>query len=270
MRIAAFFLVSVLMTVPALQAGVIVSTNLGLTSLTISPSTGSLEIPSPVTASAFVSVFDSLGGAGSDFETVNDDAITATAATALANGNGAASATALTASASSGVTIPGLDAEAGTNASGPYGSLAGTFQITDPNGGVNPVSVDFAALFTGSQSLFTDAQGISAASEVIFQLNLPDIGAAPFLFLDNPLSIGSNQALSNDINQTLTATAALTTNTPYSFYIEVDAESTGVDSPPSVPEPSSRRLIAAGMIVLFALCILRRLREGLALRVSTR
>jgi hypothetical protein len=268
MRIAGFFLVSLLMASPALRAGVIVSTSLGLTSLAISPSTGSLKILSPLTASAFVSVFDSLGGANSDFETIDDSSITASAATALANGSGTASATALTARASSGVTIPGLDAEAGTNAAGPYGSLAGTFQITDLNGGVNPVNVDFAAILAGSQSLFTDTRGISANSEVIFQLNLPDIGAVPFLFLDSPLAIGSNQTLSNAINQTLTGTATLNTNTPYSVYVEVDAESTGVDS--AVPEPSSLWLTAAGTIILFALCSLRLARERRASRVSTR
>ena len=248
----------VLMSATAAHASVIVSTSLSLTSLTIVPNTGTVEIISPLSASAFAYTFDSLGGSDANFNSVDDDSTSVSAATTLATAVGAASAPALTTSASSGVNIAGmLTASAGTSP-GPYGALSGTFEIADTTGTANPVNVLFSATLSYSQSLVTDAFGEQAYSEVIFQLSLADVGAIPFLFLDNPLQIGPNTTRTAAGTPTLSGSASglgLMTNTPYSIYIEGDAESSGINTS---PEPSSLLLIAAGLLPLLA----RKLKRG--------
>jgi hypothetical protein len=253
-------LVAILIVVcPALEAGVIVNTSISLTNLQILPASGTLDLLSPLTASAYASVFNSLGGADSQFNTIDNGATSASASTAYATANTAASATALTTSASNAVNLPGIDATAGTVGPGPYGSLcggnvapcfnAGGFEIMDSSGAKNPVSVVFNSTLSYSQLLVTNAYGLSASSEVIFQLDLPDIGQ--MLFLDNPLSIsGPNQNAVAAGNPVLSMSTTLVTNTVYSLFIEADAESSGVDS--RTPEPSSIFLAAAGLAMLLA------------------
>ena len=150
-----------------------------------------------------------------------------------------------------------LTASAGTSP-GPYGALSGTFEITDTTGMANPVNVLFSAALSYSQNLVTDAFGQQAYSEVIFQLSLPDVGAVPFLFLDNPLTIGPSTTLAAAGTPTLSSSTSrlgLLTNTPYSIYIEADAESSGINTS---PEPSSLLLMAAGLLALLA----RKLKRG--------
>jgi len=234
------------------QANSIVSTSLSLTNLQITSGIGTVEILSPLTASAFASAYDSLGGSDANFNTVNNTATSVSASTKLANASGGASASALTASASGGVNIPGmLDATAGTSP-GPYGSLSGTFEIMGPGSTPSPVNVTIKAALSYSQSLMTDAYGEQANSEVIFQLNLPDVTATPFLFLDNPLQIGPNTTLAASRSPTLsgsTSSLGLLTNTPYSIYIEADAESSAINTS---PEPASFLLIGAGLLLIGA------------------
>jgi hypothetical protein len=234
------------------QASTIVSTSLSLTSLQITSGIGTVEILSPLTASAFASAYDSLGGSDANFNSVNNTAASVSASTKLANASGGASASALTASASGGVNIPGmLDATAGTSP-GPYGSLSGTFEILDSASMTSPVNVTINAALSYSQSLMTDAFGEQANSEVIFQLNLPDVTASPFLFLDNPLQIGPNTTLTAFGSPTLsgsTSSLGLLTNTPYSIYIEADAESSAINTS---PEPASFLLIGAGLLLIGA------------------
>lgn len=234
------------------QANTIVSTSLSLTSLQITPSIGAVEILSPLTASTFASAYDSLGGSDANFNTVNDAATSVSASTTLASASGGASASALTASASGGVNIPGmLDATAGTSP-GPYGSLSGMFEIRDTASMTSPVNVTINAALSYSQSLMTDAFGEQANSEVIFQLNLPDVTATSFLFLDNPLQIGPNTTLAASGSPTLsgsTSSLGLLTNTPYSIYIEADAESSAINIS---PEPASFLLIGAGLLLIGA------------------
>src|SRR5580658_4154280 len=124
----------------AARADVMVATSLSLTELQISPSTGSVVLLSPFTASANVFALDDLSGADSNFNQANDSATSATAATAFASAGAAASSTALAASASSGVNIPGATnsfAES-TGQGGLGGDFGGTglFEILDTS---NPV-----------------------------------------------------------------------------------------------------------------------------------
>ena len=225
-------------------ASVVVNTSLSLTQLQITPAAGTVQLS--LSASAFSSVFDSLGGSDFGFDPGPVTA-SASAATTLANWAGAADSTALTASSSSGVHIPGaLDAAAGTVPGGSYGDLQGTFEIVDTSGGNNPVRVNFSATLSGSQDLTTDAFGLLAQSEVIFNLV---VGSTNELPLDSPLQIGRSSTLSHPIGTTLSNSDNLLTNTPYFFDAQVDAESYGLNA----PEPASLWLAAAaGMLLLAA------------------
>jgi hypothetical protein len=88
------------------------------------------------------------------------------------------------------VHIPQITAFGSSGANGdPFGSLFGQFEIVGTTG---PVSVQLKALLDYSQSLSTTGYGLSAFSEVVFNLLLPDVSGDPLLFFDNPLTIGPN------------------------------------------------------------------------------
>jgi hypothetical protein len=231
----------------SLRADVIVSTSLSLTGLQISPSSGTLQILSPLTASAFAQAQDSLGGLDQQFNSVDDGTTSASALTLLASASGAASAPLLHANAGSGVNISGLEAAASSVG---RGSLQGSFEIT---GATAPVNVQFQAMLQGDQSLSTPGTGQSATSEVIFTLILPDLPNQPLLFFDNPLTIGANDSGSNTTSPTLTASVTLQPNTEYSLITEVDAESSGQNA---IPEPSSLLLLLT-VLVLFGFSVAR-------------
>jgi hypothetical protein len=222
-----------------LSAGVIINTSLSLTNLQIQASAGTVDIQTGLNASAFASVEDSLGGSGAQYNSAN-------ASTPLVFGSGAASAPAFTESASSGVAMYGINASAGTNVAGPYGALQGFFEIVGTTGSVN---VTMNATIDYNQTLVTDTLGVSAYSEVIFALNLPDTGLVPFLFYDSPLSIGSDATAANSGTQILTNSTTLQANTLYTIYAESDAESLGVDS---APEPASIELLGLGLSLIVA------------------
>lgn len=225
------------------SASVIVNTSLSLTKLQISSTSGTVQLS--VSASAFGSVFDSLGGSDFGFDPGPVTA-SANAATTLANWAGAADSTALTGSASSAVNIPGaIAASAGTNPGGNYGDLQGTFEVVDTSGGTHPVGVNFWATLSGSQDLTTDASGVLAQSEVIFNLI---VGSTNELPLDSPLQIGPSSTLSHPISTTLANSDTFLTNTSYFFDAQVDAESYGVN----VPEPSFAWLAGALCLYLLA------------------
>jgi hypothetical protein len=213
-------------------------TSLSLNSLTITPSlgtdSGSVEILPGVYGPVFAGVYDSLGELDTEFNFNIDGPASISAAVSLASASAAADGSLLTASAVSAVNIPDITANAATDPDS-NAQLSGTFEIVDTtNPGTNPVSVNFSAALSISQSLLTDIYGVEASSEVTFQFSLPDIGAVPFLFYDNPLSIGPSQSLSSSSSTTLSASTTLMTNTPYSFDLETDSESDGTSI---TPEP---------------------------------
>jgi hypothetical protein len=226
-------------------ADVIVNTKLGLTELQIVPTTGTLEILSPVTAFTFAQALDSLGGSDAQSNSVQDSGTSANAATTLASASGAASATALTGNVTANVNLP--DNFDGFANSAGQSSLSGMFEINSTT--TNPVSVTFNAFLSVSQFMQTTGAGQSATSETIFTLLLPDLSPNPALGFDNPLAIGPDDVLSYDASPTLTTSMSLQPNTPYSFYAELDAESNGVSG---VPEPSSVWLLftAFGLAVV--------------------
>ncbi len=251
--------------VSILHGEVVVSTALDLSSFQISA--GGLPVMiSGVTASAFASVFDNLGGACTATGAVltgpcfgYDSETTASASVSASQGFASAAAGAdpsgLTANASSFVNIPdGIPDSAGTNAVGPYGDLSGTFEVMDST--THPVTVNFSAALSGGQSLFTDSAGVSAYSETIFNLLVPATssanpacaaGSLDELCWDQPYTIGPSQTVTNTINTALTySDNSLMTNTPYYFDAQVDAESLGVNT----PEPSFFVVIALGLIAI--------------------
>jgi hypothetical protein len=263
----------------AARADVMVSTSLSLTELQISPSTGSVVLLSPFTASVNMFALDDLSGVDSYYNQVIDSATSATVATAFASAGAAASSTgdlvsSLAASASSGVNIPGATnsfAES-TGQGGLGGDFGGTglFEILDTsNPTPSDVNVTFSATLSGDQTLTTDADGEYATSEIVFSLLLPDISGTPIIFIDNPICIGtppgstciasSPSTLNSPYSNTLTDTVQLLTNTGYTLIAEADAESSGLN----VPEPSSIFLTAwVSFAILFAGRTLRSQRES--------
>jgi len=254
---------AILFLCSVVRADVFVSTSITLSQLTITPASGTFQIISSPDAYAFAQAYDSTGGYAANYDDESGTAAT-NAATSLANASATASATALTASASSGVTLPGVNASAGTSI-GPYGQLGffspGSFEISANAATPVPVNVTFSALLQAAQSLTTTAFGVSANSEVTFNLQVidPVNGAESFLFFDNPLGIGPASTLASSSTPTLTDTETLQTNTPYGLIIDVDAESSGVDA---TPEPGYFWLVAGGLSVLSIFAARRRLRRG--------
>lgn len=221
----------------AIKASVIVDTGLNLLQLQIVPTSGTLQILSPFSASANAQAQDDLSGSNSQFNQVNNSATSATASTAFASASGAADAIGFTASASSGVNIPEVTSFASSTGQGGLGlDFGGTGQIEIFSSSNTTVSTMFSAELSGNQSLITTGGGQFATSEIIFNLLLPDLGAnGSILFLDNPLSIGTDSSLVAPYSNTLMNSVDLQTNTPYNFVLEVDAESSGDNV---VPEPS--------------------------------
>jgi hypothetical protein len=241
-----------------IKAGVVVETSLNLLRLQISPSSVTLQIISPFTASANTSAEDSITGLNpQQFNQVNDSATSASATTAFASANGAASAVSLTASASSGVNLPEVTSSASSAGQGGLGldfGGTGLIEIVSPTN--TTVSTQFSAQFSGNQSLTTAGGGQLATSEIIFNFMLPDLGAnASVFFLDSPLSIGPDSLLISPYSDTLMNSVDLQTNTSYNFLLEVDAESSGLDF---VPEPSYSFLtVCSFLAILLAGGILR-------------
>jgi hypothetical protein len=239
-----FLSVAVFLGPTAARADVIVNTQLDLTALQIAPTTGTLDILSPLTALTFAQALDSLGGSDAQSNSVNDSATSANAATTLANAKGTASAPDLKGSVAANVNLP-ANFDGFANSTG-QSSLSGTFEIT---GATGPVNVTFNAFLSINQFLETTGAGQSATSETIFTLLLPDLSQNPILAFDNPLAIGPGQVLSYSNSPTLTTSMSLQPNTRYSFVASLDAESNGVSI---TPEPSSLglALTLAGLLAV--------------------
>jgi hypothetical protein len=229
----------------AVRADVIVSTSLSLTSLTITPAKGSVQLKSPFSASAFAQTQDSLGGSGQQFKTVNGGAASASASTSVTSATATASVPGLSASASGNVDIAEISAFAAATANGGPGSLMGSFEIVGTSGSV---TVDFAASLKGDQSLLTNGGGESAKSEIVFSLLLPGVSSSPLLFYDNPLSIGPDSSTILPYSNKLTDAIMLKANTPYLLIGNVDSESSGLSK---IPEPSLAVLAALALSALW-------------------
>jgi hypothetical protein len=154
----------------ALHAEVVVNTSLSVSNLQISES-GLTVMISGVTASAFASVFDNLGGSclatgmvltGSCFGFDSETTMPASVSASLGFADAAAGAdpTGYTANASSSVNIPdGVPDFVRTNMVSPYGDLSGTFEVVSSNPTPAPITVKFAATLAVSQGVRINAPG---------------------------------------------------------------------------------------------------------------
>jgi MYXO-CTERM domain-containing protein len=104
------------------------------------------------------------------------------------------------------------------------------------------VDVVISADITGSLHVATDATGVLAQGEIVYNLL---VDGNPVLFHDDLLSVGPSTTQDQAVSQTLTATITLQFDTPYSFLSEVDAESRAITAP--VPEPGTWLLALAGL-----------------------
>jgi hypothetical protein len=222
------------------QASVIANSSLTLTQFQILPSTGSVRFLSPVTATTFAQVQDSLGGLDQQLNTIDDAAALATASTTLANANAAASAPARTANAVTGANLAGIDASGSSTA---RSDLSATFEIV---GATGPVDVLFKVLLDYIQSLTTSDGGLSATSELSFTLTLDD-GDQP-LFFDNILDVGPDSTTSTSSSTPLNGAATLDPNTDYSFLLKLDSET----SVRNTPESSTILLVISGGLFILA------------------
>src|SRR5215469_69640 len=97
------------------HADVVGESSLELLQLQILPSTGPVLFTSPVTASAFTQVLDTVGGFAQDYQSSSGGAASASASTSLAHATASASALLMTMTSESGVNIPAaVHAFAGT------------------------------------------------------------------------------------------------------------------------------------------------------------
>ncbi len=220
--------------VPRANATAIANSSIMLESLTITPASGSIMF-SP-TAQSFAQTQNSLGQVVSNFD--SGTTANSSATVTWANASGSADSISQTAFVSANVDLPGSVVGAASAAG--QGTLYDfSFSITGTTG---PVSVQFSALLPYSQSLLTDLAGVQASSEDIFYLSLD---GQPVLFLDLPMTIGSSSSFSASGSPTLSNSMTLTAGQTYNLYLELDAESSGIN----VPEPASLSLLLGGALL---------------------
>jgi hypothetical protein len=219
---------------PPVSATAIANSSIQLSSLTITPASGSIMF-SP-TAQSFAQAQNSLG------ELVSNSNSGATANSSAgvtwANASGSADSGSQTAAALANVNIPNVTGAANSVGRGSLFDLA--FSVTGTSG---PVGVQFSAMFPYAQSLITDIYGVQATSEVILDLS---IDGQTVLFFDSPLTIGSSSSLATGGSPTLTNSMTLTAGQTYDLYLEIDSESSGINT---TPEPATLALLLGGALV---------------------
>ncbi len=233
-----------LLLAPALLASSNSSSSISLTSLTITPTSGTVVFTDPWTSEAYAQAQNSFGGFDQDYNSGLGSKVTANAWVQFAAGRALADPVNLVLKAQSVVNIPqepiGFVAASSQGTSDIYNS---TFMIT---GGTGQVNVNFDALFKYMQSVMTNINGINATSEVIFSLL---VNGTPVLFYDSPLAVGSNASMQIPLtSQELKNSMTLDFDEDYTIYIEMDAESSGQ----SMPEPSTIALLIGGPALAFA------------------
>ena len=249
MRPACCFVVLILVfaVVPGnLFATAIANSSMRMQSLTITPASGTIMF-SP-TAQSFAQAQNSLGQLVSN----SDSGVTASSSAAViwANANGSANSISQTVSSSANVNIPNVTGAANSVGRGSIFDTA--FSITGTSG---PVSVQFSVALPYSQSLMTDIYGVQATSEVIFDLT---VDGSTVLFLDSPFAIGPSTSLATSGSPTLTNSMTLTAGQTYDLYMEVDSESSGINT---TPEPATLTLLLGGALVPFVRRRLQALRS---------
>lgn len=217
------------------RADVVANADISFSNIVISASSGTIDF-SGWTASSFAQGQNSLGESAANcssplnscMDVGPGNAATAAAVVTYVSAAGSADATALTGAASSQVHIPGMD-NASANGDG-IASLTGTFEIT---GGAGSVEVTYSTSLLESLLLTTDVFGQIASGEITFSLSR-DGALAPVLFSNQSQTIGPSTSFSYTNSGPLTNSELLDYNTPYSLTLEIDAESSGLNTP--VPE----------------------------------
>jgi len=230
------------------RADAIVDSDIYLDRLSITSSSGTLNVLSPLNTSAFAQALDSSGVLlqNSDNE-VDTTAHATVTTTTVPDAEGEIICVTCFHGlpffefAKADVDIP--NGFVGFASAEGQTTLIGSFEITGVSGSV---STDFSAAMRTFQNFFTVASG---TSEVAFTLTLPDVQATPILSYANPLAASYNQNFSVSPSPALTTSLVLQANTPYSFIAALDAESFAA----SAPEPASLGLFAtaaAGMAAM--------------------
>src|SRR5437016_2003652 len=154
-----------------LFATAIAFSNLSFSNLTIAPATGSTTLDDLWFLQAFASANNSLGESDAQFNFgFSPDAISASATVTWATASGTATALGdppdldVAGSANSGVNIPGAGSAAAFSTG--LGTLSNSFSLS----GIDPVMVLFAIDLTGMLQVLTDAFGLLASTETIFNL----------------------------------------------------------------------------------------------------
>jgi hypothetical protein len=231
-------MVAVSFASPPLHATAIATGSISVTNLTITPSSGTVVFGTPWTAQAFAQAQNSLCGCDSQFNSSVGGTAQADAMVMFAQGHALADAASLNMSASAAVNIAGAGVMAG-NATGQPTIFNTTFSITGASG---PVSVTFSAMVDITQSLFTDAAGVSALSDTSYALSLDGQNV---LFMDSFNQIGSSSSWSNTFSGTLTDTVTLNPDQTYTLTSASDTDETSHNT----PEP------ATGLLTLFGASI---------------
>lgn len=235
--------IATLTAAPPAGATATANSSLQLESLTITPASGSVVF-SP-TAQSFAQAQNSLGELVTNFDT----GVTASSSATVTwvNASGSADSISQTGSALANVNIPGSFVGAASSVG--RGVLYDfSFSITGTTG---IVSVQFGAMLNSAQSLMTDALGLQATSEVIFDLT---IDGQTLLFTDSPFTIGPSQSFTAGGPVNLNSTMDLTAGQTYNLYLELDAESSAINT----PEPATLSLLAGALVPL----LYRRLRPS--------
>jgi hypothetical protein len=217
----------------SLRATVIANAQVSLTSLQITPITGTFSLVSPWMATAFAQGQNSLGQLDQVFDGPGLTA-NATAMVTDVTATGSADANLLTAEASSMIDISGTGLM--TASSTGQSSLTSMFMIT---GGTGSVNVQFTANVTRMIALSTDASGQFAEEELISSLLLD---GSQVLFSHDLASIGPDSSFNMMISGAQTQTETLQFNTVYTLGYYSD-DDTYPNRNGMIPEPATIWLI---------------------------
>jgi hypothetical protein len=225
----------------ALYADSMGSSSISFSDLEITAAGGTVSFGT-WSSQAFAQAQNSLGGLDSDFTSNSGSSSAASAAVTFANAAGNASVTPLGGAASGISNVSGTIGQAVTTGQGILSTS--TFEIT---GGTGVVNVTFSTDLSGEVQAANDAKGVLATAEATFIL---DVDGTPDLFFDLPISAGPSASIVSTFGPDLTSTMSLEFNTPYSLYVEADAETSAYN----VAEPTTAVLL---LIALFgvAACV---------------
>jgi hypothetical protein len=223
---------------PAMHATAIATGSIQVTNFTITPASGTVVFGGLWTAQAFAEAQNSLCGCDSQFNSSLGGTAQADAMVMFAQGHALADATSLNLSASAIASISNAGVMA-ANATGQPTLFNTTFSIT---GATGPVNVTFSATVDITQSLFTDAAGVSALSDASYALS---IDGQNVLFMDSFNQIGSSSSWSNSFSGTLSDTITLNAGQTQTLVSASDTDVISHDT----PEPPTGLLALLGASV---------------------